>query len=110
MELRDGAAEGVAVHAELLGSLALVAAVRGEYLQNEALFELTDGFVVSDTTGMHLADQAVQLAFHKVLFLGYGPNLGAGLFVQYSGFSNAVPVQMPRDGRHSRESAVRTEF
>jgi hypothetical protein len=82
MQLRDGPAEGVAMHAKLLGSLALVAAVGGKYLKNEALFELTDGFVVGDTTGVHLADQAVQLAFHGILFLGYGPNLRAGLFVQ----------------------------
>jgi hypothetical protein len=31
---------------------------------------------------VHLADQAVQLAFHGILFLGYGPNLRAGLLVQ----------------------------
>ena len=82
MELGDGAAQGIPVHAKLLGGLALVAAMRGKYFKNEALFELADGFVIGDTTGVHLVNQAVQLAFHGILFLGYGPNLKAGLFLQ----------------------------
>jgi hypothetical protein len=69
VEFCDSAAQGIAVHTELLRSLALIAAMGGKYFQNEALLELTDGFVVGDTTGVHLADQAVQLAFHRILFL-----------------------------------------
>ena len=70
MKLGNGAAQGVPVHAKLFGGFALIAAMRGEHFENEPLFELADGFIVGDTTGVHLADQAVQLAFHKVLFLG----------------------------------------
>jgi hypothetical protein len=65
VELGDGAAEGIPVHAKLFGGFALVSAMSAKYFKNEALFELADGFVVSDPTGVHLADQAVQLAFHR---------------------------------------------
>jgi hypothetical protein len=70
VKLGDGAAQSIPVHAEFLGGFALVAAMGGEHFENEPLFELADGFVVSNATGVHLADQAVQLAFHRVLFLG----------------------------------------
>jgi hypothetical protein len=70
VELSNGAAQGIPVHTKLFGGFALVAAVRGEHFENEPLFELAHGFVVGNPTGVHLADQAVQLAFHRVLFLG----------------------------------------
>ena len=64
VELREGAAESVAVHAELFGGLALVAAMAGEDFCDETLFELTDRIGVGNAGGMHLEDEAVEFAFH----------------------------------------------
>jgi hypothetical protein len=96
VELGDSPAQRIPVHTELFGGLALVAAMGGKYLKDEALFELADGFVIGNTTGVHLANQAVQLAFHRVLFLAHGPNLGALSYkeILIAGlFSSVLPGQ-----------------
>ena len=62
VELGQGAAEGVAVHAEFFGGLALVALVLRQNFKDVALFELTNGLRVRDAGAVHLRDQTVQFA------------------------------------------------
>ncbi len=44
----EGAAEGITVHAELFGCLALVALMLRQHFEDVALFELTNGLRVGD--------------------------------------------------------------
>jgi hypothetical protein len=62
VELGEGAAEGVAMHPELVGCLALVALMVGQYFEDVALLELTNGLRVRDAGAVHLHDQAVHFA------------------------------------------------
>lgn len=64
LELLHGSAEGVAVHAQLAGGLALVAAILLEHGHNETLFEFTNGFRIKDVAFVHLQDECFQLVFH----------------------------------------------
>lgn len=65
VEFRQGPAQRIAVHPELLGCLALVAPMPGQNLKDEALLELTDGVGVIEAGGMHLEDEIVEFAFHS---------------------------------------------
>ena len=72
VELGQSAAEGVAVHAEFFGGLALVALVLRQNFKDVALFELTNGLRVRDAGAVHLRDRAVQFAlqgFSSLQFL-----------------------------------------
>ncbi len=66
VEFGEDAAEGVAVHSELLGGLALVAFVVGEDFEQVAALELTDSFVVGDSGAVHLHYETVEFALHEV--------------------------------------------
>jgi hypothetical protein len=66
LKIGDGAAERVAVHAQRLRGFALVSLVMRQYLHEEALFELAHGFIVGNSTGVHLGHKVIQLAFHLI--------------------------------------------
>jgi hypothetical protein len=66
VELGDGAAERVAVHTQRLRGFTLVSFVMRQYLNEKALFELAHGFVVGNSTGVHLGHKVIQLAFHLI--------------------------------------------
>src|SRR5271165_6138431 len=68
-ELRDSAAESVAVHAQLARGLALVSLAVLQHGQNEFLLEFTDGFRISDAALVHLQNQSFQLVSHNASFL-----------------------------------------
>ena len=57
-KLRECAAERVAMHAELFRSLALVATMTREHLEDVTLFKLAHGVRVRDAGGEHLKDEA----------------------------------------------------
>ena len=58
------AAEGVAVHAQLLGGAGLVAVRDVQNLFDEALFKFAHGFVEENAVFDHLHHQAFQLILH----------------------------------------------
>ena len=62
VKLREGATQGVAVHAKLFGGLALVSLVVREHLENVALLELPNGVRVGDARAVHLSNESVQFA------------------------------------------------
>lgn len=66
IQLGDGTAEGVAVHAEFLSSLALVSPVMRKHFDEIALFELADGFIVGNAAVMHLGHKDIQFTFHFI--------------------------------------------
>jgi hypothetical protein len=45
----------------------------GKHFQQKALFEFADGFIVGDTSGVHLGHKVIQFAFHRNLFLSWLP-------------------------------------
>ncbi len=67
LELCEGAAEGVAVHAELICGLALIALVVGKDFEDVTLLELAHGIGVSDTGAVHLCDETVKFALQVCL-------------------------------------------
>jgi len=73
VEFSQGAAEGVAMHAELFGSLALVALVLCQHFEDVALFELANGLRIRNAGVVHLRDQTVHFALQG--FLAGGPFL-----------------------------------
>ena len=62
VKLSESAAEGIAVHAELIGRFALVTFVVRQYFEDVALLELANGLRVRDAGAVHLHDQAVHFA------------------------------------------------
>lgn len=64
LEFGDGAAESVAVHAELTGRLALISVAVLQNGKNEFLLEFAHGFGISDTAAVHLHHKGFQLIFH----------------------------------------------
>lgn len=66
LELGDGAAEGVAVHAQFAGGAALVAFVFLQDGKDELLLEFADRLGIQDVAFVHLHDQSFQLIFHGV--------------------------------------------
>jgi hypothetical protein len=64
-KLVQRAAERVAMHAELIGGLALVAAMTRQHLEDVALLELTHGVVIAHAGGMHLEDDIIEIAFQS---------------------------------------------
>src|SRR5271165_5335343 len=73
-ELGDGAAESVAMHAQLARGLALVSLAVLQHGKNELLLEFANGFGVGDTTFVHLHDQSFQLVFHSASLCFSMPN------------------------------------
>jgi len=63
-QLADGAAESIAMHAELPGSAALVPLVIFEYRGYETAFELSDGLGIKNVALVHLLYECFQLIFH----------------------------------------------
>jgi hypothetical protein len=51
------------VHAELVGGLALIAAMVREDLEDVALLEVADSVCVADAGGMHLENEVIKFAF-----------------------------------------------
>jgi len=64
LQLGDGAAEGVAVHAQFAGGAALVAFVLLQDGQDETFFELAYAFGIQNIAAVHLQDKRFQLIFH----------------------------------------------
>lgn len=87
LELGDGAAEGVAVHAQFAGGAALVAFVFLQDGKDELLLEFADRLGIQDVAFVHLHDQSFQLIFH-----------GASLFEVACQFSNFVPQLQSKPG------------
>jgi len=67
VQLGKGAAEGIAVHAELFSGLALIALVVSEDLKDVTLLELANGFRVGDTGAVHLCNESIQFALQSCL-------------------------------------------
>jgi len=64
LQLGDGAAERIAVHAQFTGGPALVPPVFLKNGQDEALLEFPYAFGVEDVAAVHLKDKCFQLIFH----------------------------------------------
>jgi len=64
LKIGDGAAESVAVHAQLARSLALIPVAVLQNCENELLSEFADRFGIRDTTPVHVHNQGFQLIFH----------------------------------------------
>ena len=67
IELGQGAAEGVAVHAKFFGGLALVAFVMREHLKDVTFLELANRLVIGNPGTMHLSNQNIQFALQGYL-------------------------------------------
>src|ERR1019366_6508926 len=65
LQLGDGTAKGVAVHAQLARGLALVSLAVLQHRENESLLEFTHAFGIGDAVLVHLQDQSFQLIFHN---------------------------------------------
>ena len=65
LQLRDGAAEGVAVHAQLPRRLTLISLVFLQNCKDEPLLKLANRLRIEDPTLMHLKYQGFQLIFHS---------------------------------------------
>ncbi len=63
LQFADGAAQRIAVHAELCCGLALVAAMMREHLKQITAFELAHGLVVGNAGAVHLGHYAFKLSF-----------------------------------------------
>src|SRR5579864_882464 len=63
-QLGDGAAQGIAVHAQFTGGAALVPPVFLKDRQDEAFLEFANAFGVKDVAAIHLKDKCFQLIFH----------------------------------------------
>ena len=70
LQFRKGAAQGIAVHAQLASGAALVAFILLEDSDYEPLFEFANRLGVENIALIHLHDQCFQLIFHGgALFL-----------------------------------------
>jgi hypothetical protein len=65
-QLREGAAESVAVHAQLACGAALIALVFLEHSQDKALLKLTNSLGVQNVALVHLHDERFELIFHSL--------------------------------------------
>ena len=80
VQLGEGAAESVAMHAEFFGGFALVALVMREHFEDVALLELANGLRVRDTGTVHLCDQTIHFALQGY-FLACGPLSGTAFLL-----------------------------
>jgi hypothetical protein len=67
VKLGEGAAEGIAMHAEFIGSLALIALVVRENLKDVAALKLANGIGVGNARGVHLRNETVKFALQVCL-------------------------------------------
>jgi hypothetical protein len=88
LQLGDGAAERVAVHAQFAGGAALVAFVFFEDGQDETFFEFSDAFRIKNIAAVHLQNECFQLIFHVHLSLCYEFFYGTAA---YFGFEAGLP-------------------
>jgi len=70
-EFRHGAAQGIAVHAQLVSGLTLVTPVCYQNFAQILPLEIANGILVGNAAGMHLRHQAGQFSFHVHLLLLY---------------------------------------
>jgi hypothetical protein len=64
LQLGDGTAQGIAVHAQLARRAALIALIFLEHGQDEAFLELADAFGIENVASIHLQNECFQLIFH----------------------------------------------
>ena len=55
------------MHAQLTGSLALVAFVLLKHIHDETFFEFADSFRIENSAGVHLRNKCFKLVLHRVL-------------------------------------------
>ena len=67
LEFLHGPAQGVAVHSQLPGCLALIAPIFLEIGHDETLLEFANRFRVEDVAVVHLKDECFQLIFQCCL-------------------------------------------
>lgn len=85
LQLGDGAAEGVAMHAKFASGAALIAAIFLEHGENKALLEFAYPFRIKNVAFIHLQDECFELIFHvaslsclpKFVFLNSVPSCAA---------------------------------
>src|SRR5580658_5949066 len=70
-QLGDGAAQGVAMHAQFAGGAALVAFIFLQHGQDETFLELAHAFRIKNIAAVHLQDKRFQLIFHAAFSLCY---------------------------------------
>jgi len=66
LQLRYGAAKGIAVHAQLAGGPTLVPFVFLEHREYEFLFEFPYSLGIENIASINLQDQSFELIFHGV--------------------------------------------
>ena len=66
LQFINRAAEGIAVHAELPRSAALISFVFFEHGRNETPLELTDRFGIKNIAAIHLLHECFELIFHGI--------------------------------------------
>jgi hypothetical protein len=66
LKLGQGSAQGIAVHAEFVSGLALIAFVVRKDFKNIASLKLPNGVGVGDTGAVHLNDKTVQFALQRL--------------------------------------------
>jgi hypothetical protein len=71
LQLGNGAAERIAVHAKLTCRPALIALVFLEHRQNEALFEFTHALGIKNVAFVHLQNECFQLIFHDAFLFSF---------------------------------------
>ena len=69
LELADGAAEGIAVHAQFARGAALISAILLQNGEDESFLEFPHAFRVEDVAAIHLQNECFQLIFHEALSL-----------------------------------------
>ena len=70
LQLFDGAAQGITVHAQLSGGAALIALVLLKHGSDEALLKLAHRLGVKNVAAVHVLYERQKLIFHKYLFSG----------------------------------------
>ena len=69
LQLGDDAAERVAMHAQFLRGLTLIALVVRQYDEQVTAFKFPHSLFIGNTTRMHCCYKGFQFAFHKNLSL-----------------------------------------
>jgi hypothetical protein len=69
IQLGNGAAERVAVHAQLFCRLTLITLMMRKYCKKVTALEFAHSFSIGNAAGMHRCHKGFQFAFHKNLSL-----------------------------------------
>src|ERR1700731_4050212 len=75
LQLSNGPAECITMHAKFAGRFALVPTVLLQDVQDEALFEFTHGFRIKNAAAIHLRYECFELVLHRVSSLSRCANL-----------------------------------